>query len=65
MIHNDPRGTVYFYWNSTKKCPYICLHADRKSTIQRKASDEDKKSYLEEWKKFEDEQAKRKTGKAA
>lgn len=51
-IHNDPKGNIYFYFNNNKKCICLMNHVDRKTTIDRKATDIDKLRYPGEWAKF-------------
>lgn len=50
--HNDERGDVYFYYNENKKSIYLRVHTDRKSTVDRKATEKDKKNYSQQWEIF-------------
>jgi hypothetical protein len=49
---NDPNGRVHFYFNIKKKKTYIKIHLDRKSTIDRKATEQDKIEYPDQWDDF-------------
>lgn len=52
LRHNDPKGEKYFYFNEEKDEVYFCWHIDKRTTVDRKATDLDKISHVMAWRDF-------------